>query len=188
MVAHVGGSHFFLQWCSVHVFIRLILQQRSGASNDIVYGWFAALRAHSVEFLLLTAAFACARVCFVRRPASWVRARRWCWASGVTSVCECCHPASVLWVSVDVSGWGNWSVWVVIIAPFRAHIVGFLLLTAACTCVCVRFVRRPASWVRARRWWWASGVTSDRECYRPASVLWGGVGRDRVGGVGVCGW
>ena len=140
-----------------------------------VGGDFVTVRAHSVAFLLLTAAFACACGCFVRRRASWIRARRWWWASGVTSGRECCRPASVLWGSVEGSGWGSWSVWVVIIVTLRAHSDVFLLLTAAFACACVCFVRWPASWVRARRWWWASGVTSGRECCRPASVLWGSV-------------
>jgi hypothetical protein len=134
------------------------------------------LWAHSDVFLLLTTAFACACVCFVRWPASWVRARRWWWASGVTSGRECYRRASVLCGVVEGSGGGSWSVRVEIIVPLHAHSVEFLLLTAAFACACVCFVRRPASWVRARRWWWASGVTSGessgRECCHPASVLW----------------
>jgi hypothetical protein len=52
----------------------------------------------------------------------------------VTSEREYYRPASVLWGSVEGSGWGSWSVWVVIIVPLRAHSDVFLLLTAAFAC------------------------------------------------------
>ena len=55
MVVRVG-SHILFRECSGHVFLRLILQQLRGVSNDIMYGQcFTALRAPSIAFLLLTA-------------------------------------------------------------------------------------------------------------------------------------
>ena len=55
MVVRVG-SHILQPECSGHVFLRLILRQLRGASNDKMYGrWFTALRAQSVVFLPLTA-------------------------------------------------------------------------------------------------------------------------------------